>query len=150
MSCRCAPSKLACNLDTNYCKLRRLSPQDGPVCSSKDLLAQHCITSNVPTTTLDFCSGYAHNTRAILPKLSWTNAVRQGNKFPRREVRQTRRLSDATDADVGEHGLQIGKPERSQEWTFSQISTCRQKSRQNVPANRPPNSNPLLQIQVPK
>ena len=38
------------------------------------------------------------------------------------------------------------KPERLQEWTFSQIYTCRQKSRRNVPANQPPNSNPLLQI----
>ena len=45
---------------------------------------------------------------------------------------------------------QTGNQTRSQEWTFSQIYTCRQKSRRNVPANQPPNSNPLLQIQVPK
>ena len=77
------------------------------------------------------------------------NAVRQGNKFPRREVKQTTRLSDATDAGVGDHGLQNRKTRRSQKWTFSQIYTCRQKSRRNVPANQPPNSNPLLQIQVP-
>ena len=136
-------------MDHQCCKLRRISSQDGPVGYSKFLLARQCVTSDVPAMTLDVCSDDARSTRAILLKLSWTNVVRRGNKFPRREVKQTARLLDATDADAGEHGLQIGKPERSQEWTFSQRYTCRQKSRRNVPANRPPNSNPLLQIQVP-
>ena len=71
--------------------------------------------------TLDFCSGYAHSTRAILSKLSWTNAVRQGNKFPRREVKQTRRLSDAAGAGAGEHRLQTGKPERLTRMTIHNI-----------------------------
>ena len=31
---------------------------------------------NVPAVTLDVCSDYAHSTRAILLKLSWTNAVK--------------------------------------------------------------------------
>ena len=91
------------------CKLRRISSQDGPVGSSKVLLAQQRITSDVPAATLNSCSDDAHSTRAILPKLSWVNAVRQGNKFPRREVKPTRHLSDTTDAGTSEHGLQNRK-----------------------------------------
>ena len=87
--------------ETSCCKLLRISPQDGPVGSSKDLCPRQCVTSNVHTVLLDVCSDHAHSTRAIVPKLRWTDAVRQGNKFPRREVKQTRRLSDMTDVGVG-------------------------------------------------
>ena len=94
------------------CKLQRISPQDGPVGSSKYLRARQRVTSNVQTATLDVCSDYAHSTRAIVPKLSWTSGVRQGNKFPRQKVKQARRLSDATDAGAWEHDFKTGKPER--------------------------------------
>ena len=36
----------------------------------------------------DVCCDDVHNTRAIVPKLGWTYAVRRGNKFPRREIKQ--------------------------------------------------------------
>ena len=68
--------------ETSCCKLQRISPQDGPVDSSKSLHVRQRVTSNVQAATLDVCSDYAHSNRAIVPKLSWTSAVRQGNKFP--------------------------------------------------------------------
>ena len=68
--------------DRECCKIQRISPQDGPVGSSKYLRAQQRVTSNVQAVTLDVCSDYTHSTRAIVLNLSWTNAVRQGNKFP--------------------------------------------------------------------
>ena len=102
-------------------KLQRMSSQDGPVGSSNYLHARQRVTSNVQTATLDVCSDYAHSNRAIVPKLSWTSAVRQGNKFPQREVKQARRLSDTTDAGACEHGLQTGKPERLTRMTVYNI-----------------------------
>ena len=98
-----------------------MSSQDGPVGSPKYLLARQRVTSNVQAATLDICSDYVHSTRAIVPKLSWTSAIRQGNKFPQREVKQARRLSDATDAGACEHGFKTGKPERLTRMTVHNI-----------------------------
>ena len=67
-------------------------PQDGAIGSSKVLLARQRVTSDVLTASLDVCSAGAHSTRAIVLKLGWNGAVRQGNKFPRR-VSQTTKSS---------------------------------------------------------
>ena len=80
------------------CKLGRLPPQDGLVGSLKDTLARQCVTSDAPVAMLDFCSNDAHNTRAIPLTLSWDDAVRQENKFMRREIKQTKHLSETTGA----------------------------------------------------
>ena len=94
------------------CKLRRLLPQDGSVGSLKDTVTWQCVTSNVLVATLDFCSDDAHNIRAIPLIFDWDDAVRQGNKFMRREVKQTKHLSEMTDAGVCEQRTPNIKPER--------------------------------------
>ena len=47
---------IAKSSETSCYKLRRISPQDGPVGSTKDLLARQRITSNVQAATLDFAA----------------------------------------------------------------------------------------------
>ena len=69
-SASCLLKSVSKSSETSCCKLQRMSSQDGPVGSSKYLLVQQRVTSNVQTATLDVCSDYARNIGAIVPKLS--------------------------------------------------------------------------------